>query len=401
MAYRRQGLSQRRRAVGLTQESLAEQLGVERSTIVRWEAGDTEPLPSIRPGLARALDVSMDHLAALLAESVNTDSVWAPATAAAEVPAVTEPPVSAGDPVVSGEAAICKEPVVSGESASSHAPEVGSQVPRGADERIGLNQLAELLGALRSGALSRDEFDARWPATEPMPDPPTTPVPVTVGANGTAGLGLAESADTGVCHRPTVAIPREAGAAAGGWYRSSSARSTWLAAAGVFALVLAAGALSVPLWASHRGVAPPAAAGPALPLDPVPAVPAPDPGSDNPAGAGSPVAPPPAPAAPAGGPEPAPEAVPNPAAEVPAPPPVAAAPAPPAARSTGRSRAASRPKPPAEVKSPAGPNREDWEKAAEQTRQRLENARQQRAQQKEQQEEEKEYMRERFYNDSY
>jgi hypothetical protein len=53
------------------------------------------------------------------------------------------------------------------------------------------------------------------------------------------------------------------------------------------------------------------------------------------------------------------------------------------------------------VKSPAGPSREDWEKAAEQTRQRLENARQQRAQQKEQQEEEKEYMRERFYNDRY
>lgn len=395
MAYRRQGLSQRRRAVGLTQESLAEQLGVERSTIVRWEAGDTEPLPSIRPGLARALDVSMDHLAALLAESVNTDSVWAPARAAAEVVTPTEPPAPVAEPVVAGELVTSEKP------ASSQVPEVGSQASQPASSGVGLNQLAELLGALRSGALSRDEFDARWPATEPVPGPPTAPVPVTARMNGIAGPGLAESADTAVFDRPMVAIPREAGAAAGGWSGSSSARSTWLAAAGVFAIVLAAGALSVPLWASHPGVAPPAAAGPAVPVDPVPTIPAPDPGSDNPAGAGSPADSPPVPAAPAGGPEPAPEAVPNPAAEVPAPPPVAAAPTPPAVRSIGRSRAASRPNPPAEVKSPARPNREDWEKVAEQTRQRLENARQQRAQQKEQQEEEKEYMRERFYNDRY
>ena len=161
MAYRRQGLSQRRRAVGLTQESLAEQLGVERSTIVRWEAGDTEPLPSIRPSLARALDVSMDHLAALLAGSVNTDSVWAPGTAAAEVPAVTEPAPTEGAPAASKEPAVSAEP---------------PEEPQREGERVGLNQLAELLGALRSGALSRDEFDARWPANEPIPVPPRAPV---------------------------------------------------------------------------------------------------------------------------------------------------------------------------------------------------------------------------------
>ena len=69
MACRRQELTRRRKAVGFTQESLAEQLGVERSTIIRWEAGESEPLPSIRPNLARALQVSIDQLAELLATS--------------------------------------------------------------------------------------------------------------------------------------------------------------------------------------------------------------------------------------------------------------------------------------------------------------------------------------------
>ncbi|MDQ5856568.1 MAG: helix-turn-helix domain-containing protein, partial [Actinomycetota bacterium] len=71
MALRRQGLAQRRKAVGLTQEALAQRLGVERSTVVRWEAGDTEPLPSIRPNVAHALQVSLDQLAELLTEDQN------------------------------------------------------------------------------------------------------------------------------------------------------------------------------------------------------------------------------------------------------------------------------------------------------------------------------------------
>lgn len=68
MTLRRHGLAQRRKAVGFTQESLAERLGVERSTVVRWEAGETEPLPYIRPEIAQALQISIDHLARLLSE---------------------------------------------------------------------------------------------------------------------------------------------------------------------------------------------------------------------------------------------------------------------------------------------------------------------------------------------
>jgi tetratricopeptide (TPR) repeat protein/transcriptional regulator with XRE-family HTH domain len=65
-AARRRGLAKRRKALGLTQEQLAEQLGVERSTIVRWERGDNQPAPWQRPKLARALGVSADRIEELL-----------------------------------------------------------------------------------------------------------------------------------------------------------------------------------------------------------------------------------------------------------------------------------------------------------------------------------------------
>ena len=52
-AAKRGPLARRRKAVGLTQEQLAERLGVERTTVVRWERGQTAPLPWLRPRLPR------------------------------------------------------------------------------------------------------------------------------------------------------------------------------------------------------------------------------------------------------------------------------------------------------------------------------------------------------------
>lgn len=59
---RRSLLQQRRKAAGLSQEALAEQLGVDRSTVVRWESGSTDPQPWVRPQLAEALQVTADQL---------------------------------------------------------------------------------------------------------------------------------------------------------------------------------------------------------------------------------------------------------------------------------------------------------------------------------------------------
>ncbi|WP_323374138.1 helix-turn-helix transcriptional regulator [Plantactinospora alkalitolerans] len=72
MALKRKQFVQRRKALGYTQESLAEELGVDRTTVVRWERGDSEPQPWIRKRLAIALDVSLDELDVLISEIVAT-----------------------------------------------------------------------------------------------------------------------------------------------------------------------------------------------------------------------------------------------------------------------------------------------------------------------------------------
>ena len=83
-AARRQ-LAERRKALGLTQEALANLMGVERSTVVRWERGETEPQPWMRPKLGRALHVSADRLGELLSpgtaagpDSPSPDAVTRP-----------------------------------------------------------------------------------------------------------------------------------------------------------------------------------------------------------------------------------------------------------------------------------------------------------------------------------
>ncbi|MFI6311035.1 helix-turn-helix transcriptional regulator [Nocardia fusca] len=45
----RRGFAQRRKAMGFTREALGQRLNVERSTVVRWEAGKSESSPAFEP----------------------------------------------------------------------------------------------------------------------------------------------------------------------------------------------------------------------------------------------------------------------------------------------------------------------------------------------------------------
>src|SRR6266568_3711497 len=68
LAPRRHRLAQRRKAIGFTQEALADHLEVERTTVRRWESGETDPQPWTRPKIAKALRLSPEQLDELLHE---------------------------------------------------------------------------------------------------------------------------------------------------------------------------------------------------------------------------------------------------------------------------------------------------------------------------------------------
>ncbi|MFC8538406.1 helix-turn-helix transcriptional regulator [Streptomyces sp. NPDC057249] len=60
------GLAERRRTLGYSQERLAELVGVDRTTVGRWERDSIQPQPSQRRRLASALEISPQELNALL-----------------------------------------------------------------------------------------------------------------------------------------------------------------------------------------------------------------------------------------------------------------------------------------------------------------------------------------------
>lgn len=71
---RRAALVGARKAAGYTQEGLAAELHVDRSTVIRWEAGDHAPLPYLWPKLARLLGQSQEQLRELIGDGSDIRS---------------------------------------------------------------------------------------------------------------------------------------------------------------------------------------------------------------------------------------------------------------------------------------------------------------------------------------
>ncbi|WP_109638982.1 helix-turn-helix domain-containing protein [Lentzea atacamensis] len=80
MGDRRDAFAARRALMGHTQESLAAAVGVEFSTVGRWERGDLTPQPYRRPRIAKALAVTLEELSTLLTTTA------APARGASSAP---------------------------------------------------------------------------------------------------------------------------------------------------------------------------------------------------------------------------------------------------------------------------------------------------------------------------
>lgn len=55
-------LVRRRKAMGMTQQELAEKIGVGRTTVTMWETGAGNPRIQVLPALARALRCTVDEL---------------------------------------------------------------------------------------------------------------------------------------------------------------------------------------------------------------------------------------------------------------------------------------------------------------------------------------------------
>ena len=66
MTARRDRLARRRKSLGFSQECLAVTLGVDRTTVGRWERGETDPHPYIRARLSGALQVTSAELDTLI-----------------------------------------------------------------------------------------------------------------------------------------------------------------------------------------------------------------------------------------------------------------------------------------------------------------------------------------------
>ncbi len=59
----------RRAAVGKTQEQLAEEVGVSRQTVAKWESGETSPDFDHAVRVASVLDVSLNDLVSRMSPS--------------------------------------------------------------------------------------------------------------------------------------------------------------------------------------------------------------------------------------------------------------------------------------------------------------------------------------------
>ncbi|MEV5405312.1 helix-turn-helix transcriptional regulator [Streptomyces albidoflavus] len=86
MTSRRRRFAECRKARGFNQETFAEAVGADRSTVQRWESGKNDPQPWLRPKIAKVLSLTASELDALLIPDAYTPAQSSPGWLAAAAP---------------------------------------------------------------------------------------------------------------------------------------------------------------------------------------------------------------------------------------------------------------------------------------------------------------------------
>ena len=172
MAVKRRSFAQARRAAGFTQESLAERLGVDRTTVARWESGEYTPQPWLRPKIAEAFGLSLRELRELV-DGVETAGraveVSAPVVEAGSVPV----PLAGSEPVpMAGQEhdRLSKEMELVrayAEARALHVPAVSPQVPWEMD-RLAVSTAQAILATLAAVADAELAEGSPGPLTFPV-----------------------------------------------------------------------------------------------------------------------------------------------------------------------------------------------------------------------------------------
>lgn len=124
----------KRKALGFTQQKLADKLGISMMTIVRWEKGVRTPNSAILPRLAEVLNTSVEYLMGL--DETPAQNVKDLAAKLADENSELENPVSAG---ISPEKIVVKE---------------GNRTYEFPNNEIGLKALAMILnGGIQSASI--------------------------------------------------------------------------------------------------------------------------------------------------------------------------------------------------------------------------------------------------------
>ncbi|MGH1492078.1 MAG: helix-turn-helix transcriptional regulator [Acidimicrobiales bacterium] len=139
MPGRRIHLAQRREAMGFTQEELGLALSKTRTTVYRWEKGETDPRPYVKPKLARLLGLSIAELEQLLVREPDpSEQQRTPTTADEQSDNLDTAVESWGDEVQRRE---FLHGIVASGIGTAIGPRLGSRPVAGADQEAAVQKL--------------------------------------------------------------------------------------------------------------------------------------------------------------------------------------------------------------------------------------------------------------------